>query len=270
MTDHPQQRFRRARGKKAPWWELPALVVVAVVVAVLIKTFLIQPFFIPSASMESTLHGCEQCSGDRIVVDKPIYHLRAPHPGDIVVFRLPPTWANDFADTTKVTGSANPVIGALRWAGRLVGVIPPNEEDLVKRVIAIGGQTIKGDADGTIHISNTGPAGPYRTLDENPYLNTDHAAPGTAIQQPFGPVTIPADRLWVMGDHRTDSQDSRYHCVAGRHSNILPTGATCDPIASTVPDSLVIGKATLIAWPIGRWTTLGTPPTFSARNDPLP
>ncbi len=78
-------RRRRPRGK-APWWELPLLVIVAVVIAVLIKTFVVQPFYIPSQSMELTLHGCPGCSGDRVLVNKLIYDFRDPHPGDIVVF----------------------------------------------------------------------------------------------------------------------------------------------------------------------------------------
>ena len=93
---HSLRRRPKRRKAKAPWWELPVLVGVAIVVAVLIKTFLIQPFYIPSQSMERTLHGCAGCSGDRILVNKPIYYLRDPHPGDIVVFRAPTdVWFNE-------------------------------------------------------------------------------------------------------------------------------------------------------------------------------
>ena len=80
------------KHKKAPWWELPVLIAVAIAVAVLIKTFLVQPFYIPSESMEKTLHGCPGCSGDRVLVNKLIFDMRDPHPGDIVVFRAPPNW----------------------------------------------------------------------------------------------------------------------------------------------------------------------------------
>ena len=70
-----QPRDAAKRGRKAPWWELPALVALAIVIAILVKTFLVQPFYIPSESMEKTLHGCPGCSGDRILVNKPIYYL---------------------------------------------------------------------------------------------------------------------------------------------------------------------------------------------------
>ena len=88
----PARREAGQAARKAPWWELPALVVLAILIAILVKTFVVQPFYIPSESMEKTLHGCTGCSGDRILVNKPIYDLRDPHPGDIVVFNAPQDW----------------------------------------------------------------------------------------------------------------------------------------------------------------------------------
>jgi signal peptidase I len=242
------RRGKRIKTKKPPWWELPVLIVVAVAVAVLIKSFLVQPFYIPSESMETTLHGCAGCSGDRIIVNKPIYHLRDPHPGDIVVFRAPTEqWFNE--PLPQPPGNA--VLKGLRWFGQLVGFIPPDEHDLVKRVIATGGQTLKCcDADGNIQVSDGGPAGPWRSLSE-PYVSSELTGPDAT----FGPVTVPAGRLWVMGDNRAHSEDSRWHYLNDYKG---------DAVSSTVPTGKVIGKAVLIAWPPSRWRTLGTPRTFTA------
>jgi signal peptidase I len=239
---------RRRKRQKAPWWELPALIVVAIGVAVLIKTFVVQPFYIPSQSMEQTLHGCPACSGDRILVNKPIYHLRSPHPGDIIVFKAP---TDEWFNEPFPAEPSNPVAKVVRKFGQLVGVIPPDEHDLVKRVIAVGGQTIKCcDAQGNIQVSDTGPNGPWRTLHES-YIY-DPLSPTAGA---FGPVTIPKGRLWVMGDNRSDSEDSRWHFVNDYRGDVT---------LSTVPSSDVVGKAFVIAWPPSRWRTLGTPSTFTS------
>jgi signal peptidase I len=253
----PRGRRVKKPARKAPWWELPLLVALAIVIAILVKTFVVQPFYIPSASMEKTLHGCPGCAGDRILVNKPIYHLRDPHPGDIVVFNAPPGW--DEEQGTKPP--SNPVLKLGRGFLQLVGFVPPDGLVLVKRVIAVGGQTVKGvSTDGGAHeqimISDHGAAGPWRTLNE-PYVYL----PAPDPMANFGPVTVPKGRLWVMGDHRNDSADSRYHC--GATSGGATAGTTCDAKTSTVPVGDVIGKATVIAWPPSRWRTLGTPSTFA-------
>jgi len=242
--------------------------VVAIAIAVVLKTFVIQPFYIPSQSMEQTLHGCPGCAGDRILVFKPVYHVRDPHPGDIVVFKAPVDWDEPGGQAL----SSNPVVHGIQWFGQLVGVVPPSEKDLVKRVIAVGGQTVKCcDDNGYVQISDHGAAGPWRSLNE-PYIYqnspwskpTNGAARSPEDNRSFGPVTVPDGRLWVLGDHRGDSADSRYHCGAGG------SGANCDPESSTVPTSDVIGKAVAIAWPPSRWRTLGTPKTFTALGPVLP
>ncbi|MGH8963584.1 MAG: signal peptidase I [Jatrophihabitantaceae bacterium] len=251
--DEPATRRgrRHKKHKKAPWWELPALALFAVLIAILVKTFVVQPFYIPSQSMEKTLHGCPGCSGDRILVNKPIYDLRDPHPGDIVVFHAPDGW--DDEPVTKPP--SNPIVRTVRGFGQLIGFVPPDDLVLVKRVIAVGGQTVKGDASGHVMISTHGAAGPWRTLNE-PFVYED----GPDSHAAFGPVTVPAGRLWVMGDHRNDSADSRFHCDAsGSGSN---DGQDCDAKSATVPIDKVIGKAAVIAWPPSRWRTLGTPSTF--------
>lgn len=255
-----------ARRRAVSRFELPILIVVAIAIAIVLKTFVVQPFYIPSQSMEQTLHGCPGCAGDRILVFKPVFQVRDPHPGDIVVFRAPNNWD----EAGGVVLSSNPVAHAVQWFGQLVGVVPPSEKDLVKRVIATGGQTVRCcDDNGNVQVSDHGLSGPWRSLNE-PYIFenspwTKPASPGVKAPddtRSFGPVTVPKGRLWVMGDHRGDSADSRYHCGdAG-------TGANCDPASSTVPVSDVIGKAVVIAWPPSRWRTLGTPRTFTSLGLP--
>jgi signal peptidase I len=252
------EKARKPR-RKAPWWELPALVALAILIAILVKTFVIQPFYIPSDSMEHTLHGCPGCSGDRILVNKPIFDFRDPEPGDIVVFHAPPGWDNE--PTTHPPGNA--VVRWVRGFGQLVGFVPPDGEVLVKRVIATGGQTVKG-VDGVVEVSDNGVSGPFRKLHE-PYVYISDA--GSNEHTTFGPVTVPSGRLWVMGDHRNDSEDSRFHCGPDATD---ASGGPCDPTTSTVPVDDVIGKAFVIAWPPSRWRTLGTPATFENAAGALP
>lgn len=248
----------RKPRRKAPWWELPALIALAVIIAIIVKTFLVQPFYIPSESMEKTLHGCPGCSGDRILVSKITYDFRDPHAGDIVVFNAPPGWN----DEPPSVPPSNPVLRAVRGFGQLIGFVPPDGMVLVKRVIAVGGQTVKGDAAGEVFISDHGPSGPWRKLDE-PYVYET----GTDPRAEFGPITVPKGRLWVMGDHRDRSADSRYHC--GQDGSDGPDSSACDVVAATIPINDVIGKAFVIAWPPSRWRTLGTPATFTSAADAL-
>jgi signal peptidase I len=260
----PLDRSGKQTQRSRRWsrLELPLLIAIAIAIAIVLKTFVVQPFYIPSQSMEQTLHGCPGCTGDRILVFKPVYHVRDPHPGDIVVFRAP----HDWDELAGVQLSTNPVVHAVQLFGQLVGVVPPSEKDLVKRVIAVGGQTVRCcDSNGNVEISDHGTEGPWRSLDE-PYIYENStwsksSAPGQRGDdtRSFGPVTVPEGRLWVMGDHRSDSADSRYHCGSG---------TTCDPMNSTVGNDDVIGKAVVIAWPPSRWRTLGTPSTFTSLGIP--
>jgi signal peptidase I len=256
-----RERKRKAKQakprRKAPWWELPALVLLAILIAIGVKTFVVQPFYIPSQSMEKTLHGCPGCHGDRILVNKPIYDLRDPHPGDIVVFHAPTGWDDEPVSQPP----SNPLLRVVRGFGQLVGFVPPDGQVLVKRIIATGGQTVKGDAAGHVQISTNGAKGPYRTLNE-PYVFIDKGQ-GHSLRS-FGPVTVPKGRLWVMGDHRNDSADSRYHCGPGGTDSGNDSNCNLFAKEATVPVDDVIGKAFLIAWPPSRWRTLGTPSTFQS------
>ena len=211
--------------------ELPFLVLIALVLALLIKTFLVQAFFIPSGSMERTLHGCTGCRGDRVLVNKLVYRVRDPHRGEIVVFKGPPSWQPEFVAATP----GNPVSRLLHEVGAALGVAAPSNKDFIKRVIGVGGDHVRCcDADGRVTVNG-------HPLDE-PYLY-----PGAhPSDQPFD-VTVPKGRLWVMGDHRNDSADSRAHQ---------------DDHLGTVPVSDVIGRAFVRVWPPSRWGMLPVPKTF--------
>jgi signal peptidase I len=225
-----QRRKAREAKKGSLLRELPVLLLVAFVLALLVKTFFVQAFFIPSGSMEQTLHGCPGCTGDRVLVNKIPYWFGEPEPGDIVVFKGPDTWTPE----VDVDEPSNWFTGALLWLGRTVGVAPPSEDDFVKRVIATDGQTVQCcDAEGRVTVDG-------KPLDE-PYIFENTPIESRA----FGPVTVPEGRLWVMGDHRSASADSKAHIG--------------DRYGGTIGVDDVIGKAAVIVWPVSRFDLLDSP-----------
>ncbi|WP_029111327.1 signal peptidase I [Mycobacterium sp. URHD0025] len=240
--ESPERKHSTAR-------EIAILAAIALVLYYVTLTFIARPYLIPSESMEPTLHGCAGCVGDRIMVDKVTYRFSKPEPGDVVVFKGPPSWNVGY----KSIRSDNTAIRWVQNALSFVGFVPPDENDLVKRVIAVGGQTVQCRADSGLTVDG-------KRLNE-PYLDpaTMMADPGIypCLGPEFGPVTVPQDRLWVLGDNRTHSADSRFHCTnltedtrPDARERVLCTG---DPMAGTVPVENVIGKARFIAWPPSRW-----------------
>lgn len=227
---HGRRGRRGASAKGSLLRELPVLLLIAFVLALVVKTFFVQAFFIPSGSMEQTLHGCTGCTGDRVLVNKVPYWFGEPEPGDIVVFKGPDTWTPE----VSVAEPDNWFTGALLWLGRTVGVAPPSEDDFVKRVIAVEGQTVQCcDEEGRVTVDGEPLDEPY--IFENTPLES----------RTFGPVTVPEDRLWVMGDHRSASADSKQHLG--------------DKYSGTIGVDDVIGKAAVIVWPISRFTLLDSP-----------
>ena len=180
----------RPESAKAFAKEVPFLVVVALLAAFLVRTFVFQAFYIPSPSM-----GCEGCPvhtleiDDKILVSKLSYRLHDPRRGDVVVFECPPQ-----ATCASKTRSSNVAVRAFRFVGERVGLVPPSTEDYIKRVIGLPGETVEG-RDGDVYVDG-------RLLEE-PYLNE------AVVTRDFGPVLVPPDSLWVMGDNRQNSGDSR-------------------------------------------------------------
>src|SRR4051795_10982358 len=225
-----QRRKEREAKKGSLLRELPVLLLIAFVLALVVKTFFVQAFFIPSGSMEQTLHGCTGCTGDRVLVNKVPYWFGEPDPGDIVVFKGPDTWSPE----VSVSEPSNWLSAALLWLGRTVGIAPPSEDDFVKRVIATGGQTVQCcDAQGRVTVDG-------KPLDE-PYIFENTPMESRA----FGPVTVPDGRLWVMGDHRSASADSKAHIG--------------DRYGGTIGVDDVIWKAAVIVWPVNRFAVLHAP-----------
>lgn len=238
------------KGKHSTAREIAILATIALVLYYVTLTFIARPYLIPSESMEPTLHGCAGCVGDRIMVDKVTYRFSKPEPGDVVVFKGPPSWNIGY----KSIRSDNTAIRWVQNALSFVGFVPPDENDLVKRVIAVGGQTVQCRADTGLTVDGKRLNEPY--LDPATMMVDPNLYPCLGNQ--FGPVTVPPDRLWVMGDNRTHSADSRAHCDSPRtdageipvQERVMCTG---DPAVGTVPVENVIGKARFIAWPPSRW-----------------
>ena len=194
--------------------ELPIIVVAALIVSVLVKTFLVHFFFIPSGSMENTLQ-----IGDRIAVNKLATFFSDIKRGEVVVFRDPAKW---LGSVQSPKGPA--VVEALKTGLETVGILPdPAKQYLIKRTIGVGGDhVVCCDAKGRLQINGVSVNEPYIYEGNKPSQNTFN-------------VTVPRGFIWVMGDHRDASADSRFH--------------TEDKYKGMVPLSAVVGRAEFVVWP---------------------
>jgi signal peptidase I len=226
----PGEQRRKKRSKSRSWWiELPILLAFALVLALIIKTFVVQAFYIPSSSMENTLD-----IGDKVLVNKMIYDFRPIHRGDIVVFNGEGSW-------DPVTSQSKPALVRLWNAISGLFGTAPGVHDYIKRVIGVPGDHVACcDARGRVTVNGV-------PLNEKSYLY-----PGNSPSTSSFRVTVPAGRLWVMGDHRSVSYDSRGHMQ--------------DPGNGTIPEDRVVGRAFVIVAPISRWRVLSIPATFQQRR----
>lgn len=211
--------------------ELAIVVVVALVASLGIKTFVAQSFWIPSGSMENTL-----IPGDRVVVSKFTPGPLALQRGDVVVFHDPGHWLD--LPNKKRSGLSGAVVSGMQF----VGLYPSGDNDLIKRVIGLPGDHVKCcNTRGQIVVNGVGLSEPY-------------IYPGGGTDQKKFSVTVPPGRVWVMGDNRGDSADSRFHDDG--------SGRT-----GSVPESDIIGRAVMIVWPVNRMSWLSN---YSSTFDKVP
>ncbi|WDF41584.1 signal peptidase I [Streptomyces sp. T12] len=230
------QRKVKRRRRRSAMKEIPLLVGVAVLIALVLKTFLVQAFVIPSGSMEQTIQ-----IGDRVLVDKLTpWFGSEPQRGDVVVFKDPGGWLQDEQTTVKKEDPV--VIKQVKEALTFIGLLPSdNEKDLIKRVVGVGGDRVKCcDTQGRVTVNGVP-------------LNEDYLYPGNAPSNAQFDITVPQGRLWVMGDHRANSADSRSH--------------QDQDYGGTVSEDEVVGRAMVIAWPLGHWTSLEEPKTYASLSD---
>ncbi|MEV5018163.1 signal peptidase I [Streptomyces sp. NPDC053782] len=224
----PPTPHRETKKPRSFWKELPILIGIALVLALLIKTFLVQAFSIPSSSMENTLK-----INDRVLVDKLTpWFGSEPERGEVVVFHDPDNW---------LAGEPTPDPNALQTVLSWIGLMPSAEEkDLIKRVIGVGGDTVECNKTGPLKVNGMALNEPYVYPGNTPCTDDDQ---GGRFK-----VTVPEGYIWVMGDHRQNSKDSRYQ-QADKHGGMVPVKE-------------VVGRAVVVAWPMNRWDNLPVPETF--------
>ena len=203
--------------------ELPILVVVALAVSLVIKSFLVQFFYIPSGSMENTLQ-----INDRVAVNKVPFISKSINRGDVVVFRDPDNWLPE-----PYSGDGNKYLAKIKEGFVAVGVLPnPAKQYLVKRVIGVAGDKVECCAKSKKLMING------VEIDE-PYIFAGNSPSDTKFN-----VTVPEGKVWVMGDHRGASADSRFH--------------QDDINQGMVPTSKVTGRVIGIIWPIKNFGLVGS------------
>jgi signal peptidase I len=224
----PAKTARKRKKDRSFWKELPVLIVVALFLTLVIKTYAIQAFYIPSGSMQNTL-----AIGDRVLVDKLSFDFGKIHRGDIVVFSGDGTW------DPGITPPSDNFFSRFGQSVASMFGFTKNQNDFIKRVIGVPGDHVACcDAEGRVTVNGV-------PLNEKSYLY-----PGNPPSQTRFSVTVPANSLWVMGDHRDVSYDSRGHQYG------FPGGGS-------IPESAVVGRAFIRIWPLSQWGLLSVPATFN-------
>lgn len=235
-AEEPDTAKKKKEKRDLPWYiEVPVVIIITVIVITLFQAFVGRIYMIPSQSMEPTLHGCEGCTGDRIYVNKVAYTFSDPQPGDVVVFHAPDSWNTG---NIALSNEGNVFSRGITELGVLMGVTSNDELDMVKRIIATGGQTIRclpGDegivVDG--HVLDE----PYLMEPPSRPINTDTGSEACGGSY-FGPITVPQGHYFMMGDNRTNSADSRYHIG--------------DDTEGTISGDAIVGKVEFIFYPFDR------------------
>jgi len=226
------RRARRKSSWKTLLRDVLVIFVVAVLVSFLIKTFVARSFYIPSGSMENTLQ-----INDRIIVNELQPSVFPLQRGDVVVFKDPGGWLPPIKQTPT-----NPVSSAVGGVLDFVGLnASDSDQHLVKRLIGLPGDTVTCcNALGQMSVNGVPLKEPYVLL----------PAGAEAVSQKEFSVTVPAGTVWVMGDNRYNSADSRYHME--------------DPGKGFVPLSDIVGRAFVLSWPASHWSWLTDyPETFA-------
>ena len=224
-SDSPAKAAKQKKAKSFAR-ELLTIVLAAAVLTLLVKGFLVQVYRIPSASMENTLE-----IGDRVLVNKVIYRFRDVARGDIVVFSGQDSWGPD-----APPAPGDPVARFFDAVLSDVG-LQSSQTYYIKRVIGLPGDTVACCTDFKVTVNGV-------PLNEGSYIY-----PGNAPSAFSFKTTVPAGYVWVMGDHRGDSEDSRYH------PDELGGGA--------IPENEVVGRAFLVIWPPSQFRDLPIPSTFA-------
>jgi signal peptidase I len=233
-----RRALRQGQGKATPVFRESVIVVaLALLLSLIVKTWLMQAFYIPSESMENTL-----LKGDRVIVNKLVPSPMALHRGDVIVFEDPDHWL-----PATVPVRRSPIMSAVNTTLIFVGLLPSDEGNhLIKRVIGLPGD----------HVS---------CCDQNKRMSVNGAEvtepylfPGDVPSENNFNIVVPPGRVWVMGDHRSDSADSRPHDEDSGGAK------------GSVPMSLIVGRAIMVVWPVGHWAWLSNPSETFARVPTAP